>query len=275
MTDVPDRLAGHQAHVVVHPVVDALRPFRRVEVMGVQVGKAYGVLDVIEFARRAGLDDIVLDDTESVLGACNAPLAHRALAVDRRIGLLLPCNVVVRTAEGRTVMEAIDPQIMVQVTERPALAAVAGEATTRAQGPGPLWETGCRSSGTRWVTAIAWAACWRCSVRTGGRPTWWSSRTATRARCSLVRTASSNRTPGTSRSAAHRSCFPIASQVGRRLLQVLGEPVGGQLRDGFEGTGFLEQVGGAGDDGELALARELRLGLAVEVEHEVVATSDN
>jgi uncharacterized protein (DUF302 family) len=66
-----------------------------------------------------------------ILGACNPPLAHRALAVDRRIGLLLPCNVVVRTAEGRTVVEAMDPQIMVQVTEEPELAAVADEAASR------------------------------------------------------------------------------------------------------------------------------------------------
>jgi uncharacterized protein (DUF302 family) len=68
------------------------------------------------------------------LGACNPPLAHQALAVDRSIGLLLPCNVVVRTADGRTAVEAMDPQIMVQVTEEPelaAVAAVADEAATR------------------------------------------------------------------------------------------------------------------------------------------------
>ncbi|TDU05010.1 hypothetical protein EDD99_3495 [Streptomyces sp. 846.5] len=66
MTDLPEQPAGHRAHVVVHPVVDALRPFRRVEILGVQVGKAFGLVDVIEFARRAGLEDIVLDDPESV-----------------------------------------------------------------------------------------------------------------------------------------------------------------------------------------------------------------
>ncbi|WP_042410393.1 hypothetical protein [Streptacidiphilus carbonis] len=66
MSDLPERPSGHRARVVVHPVVDALWPFRRVEIMGTQVGRAFNVVDVIEFARRAGLDDITLDDPESV-----------------------------------------------------------------------------------------------------------------------------------------------------------------------------------------------------------------
>jgi uncharacterized protein (DUF302 family) len=67
-----------------------------------------------------------------ILGACNPPLAHRALDADRDIGLLLPCNVVVR-ADGpdATLVQALDPQIMVQVTGRPELKDVADEATTR------------------------------------------------------------------------------------------------------------------------------------------------
>lgn len=66
MTDLSEQPAAHRPHVVVHPVVDALRPFRRVDILGMYVGSAYGVVDVIEFARRAGLDDIALDDPESV-----------------------------------------------------------------------------------------------------------------------------------------------------------------------------------------------------------------
>jgi uncharacterized protein (DUF302 family) len=67
-----------------------------------------------------------------ILGACNPPLAHRALDVDRQIGLLLPCNVVVR-ADGpdATWVEALDPQVMVEVTGRSDLKPVAGDAATR------------------------------------------------------------------------------------------------------------------------------------------------
>lgn len=66
-----------------------------------------------------------------ILGACNPPLAHRALAADISIGLLLPCNVVVRAGAGHTVVEALDPQMMVAVTGEPSLQPVAEEAAGR------------------------------------------------------------------------------------------------------------------------------------------------
>lgn len=66
-----------------------------------------------------------------ILGACNPQLAGRALDVDRRIGMLLPCNVVVRAEGAETVVEALDPQVMVTVPEQPALQPVADEAGRR------------------------------------------------------------------------------------------------------------------------------------------------
>ena len=66
-----------------------------------------------------------------ILGACNPPLAHRALSADRQIGLLLPCNVVVRSADGETVVEALDPMTMVVITEEDKLNPVATEAAAR------------------------------------------------------------------------------------------------------------------------------------------------
>lgn len=66
-----------------------------------------------------------------ILGACNPPLAHRALETDRSIGLLLPCNVVVRADGDRTAVQALDPNTMVALTELDALRPVAEEATRR------------------------------------------------------------------------------------------------------------------------------------------------
>jgi uncharacterized protein (DUF302 family) len=68
-----------------------------------------------------------------ILGACNPPLAHQALNAEPEIGLLLPCNVTVRTEAGRTVVQAMNPQLMVSVVDRPALQAVADEAALRLQ----------------------------------------------------------------------------------------------------------------------------------------------
>jgi uncharacterized protein (DUF302 family) len=66
-----------------------------------------------------------------ILGACNPPLAHRALSAEPSIGLLLPCNVVVREHRHYTVVEALDPAAMVAFTDKPELGPVAAEAKTR------------------------------------------------------------------------------------------------------------------------------------------------
>ncbi|MCB0941686.1 MAG: DUF302 domain-containing protein [Mycobacterium sp.] len=69
-----------------------------------------------------------------ILGACNPPLARRAVGVDRQIGLLLPCNVVVRgnpAEDGTVLVEAMNPQLLVQVTEQPELQPVADEVSAK------------------------------------------------------------------------------------------------------------------------------------------------
>lgn len=66
-----------------------------------------------------------------ILGACNPPLAHKALTADRSVGLLLPCNVVVRAEGNGTVVEAIDPQILVSLSDNADLKAVADDAAAR------------------------------------------------------------------------------------------------------------------------------------------------
>jgi uncharacterized protein (DUF302 family) len=68
-----------------------------------------------------------------ILGACNPSLAHRALSVEPDIGLLLPCSVVVRRDEnaGTTIVEAMDPEPMIDLAGNEALAEVAAEARAR------------------------------------------------------------------------------------------------------------------------------------------------
>ena len=66
-----------------------------------------------------------------ILGACNPPLAHRALSADRAIGLLLPCNVVVRAADSCTVVQALDPRAIADIAGQPLLKDIAEEAASR------------------------------------------------------------------------------------------------------------------------------------------------
>ncbi|GAA0247386.1 hypothetical protein GCM10010492_53820 [Saccharothrix mutabilis subsp. mutabilis] len=93
--------------------------------------QGFGVLTEIDV--RATMREKLDAEVEPyvILGACNPPLAHRALEVDRTIGLLLPCNVVVRDRGGRTLVQALDPNVMTELTGRDELRPVAEDAAER------------------------------------------------------------------------------------------------------------------------------------------------
>jgi uncharacterized protein (DUF302 family) len=62
-----------------------------------------------------------------ILGACNPRMAHRALGADPGVGLMLPCNVVVRETEDGTRIEAINPQLFQRIFTAPEIERVAAE----------------------------------------------------------------------------------------------------------------------------------------------------
>jgi uncharacterized protein (DUF302 family) len=66
-----------------------------------------------------------------ILGACNPPLAHRALTAETEIGLLLPCNVIVYEDGGGSAVAIADPVAMMEFSGNPALTPIAQEARER------------------------------------------------------------------------------------------------------------------------------------------------
>ena len=93
--------------------------------------EGFGVLTEIDVAATMRAKLGVERDPYLILGACNPPLAHRAIEADPSVGALLPCNVVIRTDGDRTVVEALDPRAALGLIESAEIAAVAEEARER------------------------------------------------------------------------------------------------------------------------------------------------
>lgn len=93
--------------------------------------QGFGVLTRIDVHESLKQKLDVDVEPQVILGACNPQLARRALEADPRTAALLPCNVVVRTDNGRTVIEALDPQLIAEIPDNDALRSVAEDAGTR------------------------------------------------------------------------------------------------------------------------------------------------
>jgi len=69
----------------------------------------------------------------AILGACNPPIAHKALQEEEEIGLLLPCNVIVYEKDGKTRVSIFDPMVMTWIMENDDIKPIATEVQERLQ----------------------------------------------------------------------------------------------------------------------------------------------
>lgn len=122
------------AHTVTVALPYATAVTRIKELLGEQ---GFGILTEIDlratFEAKLGPDSAAALGDYLILGACNPVLAQKGLTAEPELGLLLPCNVVVRRPADSavTVVETIDPNTMVQLSEAPAIQAVADAANSR------------------------------------------------------------------------------------------------------------------------------------------------
>nr|NLI51533.1 DUF302 domain-containing protein [Propionibacterium sp.] len=111
--------------------IDLTQPFDEVVPLVREALAANGFGIVAEIDMQQTLKSKIGAEIEPylILGACNPRFAQRALQVEPSVGLLLPCNVVVRRTGEVTVVEAINPETLVTLTENRAMAALAPELT--------------------------------------------------------------------------------------------------------------------------------------------------
>jgi uncharacterized protein (DUF302 family) len=95
--------------------------------------EGFGILTEIDVAATLKEKLGVERAPYKILGACNPPLANRGLEAEADLGLLLPCNVVVYAKGDETVIAALEPQLMADISNNPELQDIASEARGRLQ----------------------------------------------------------------------------------------------------------------------------------------------
>ncbi len=89
--------------------------------------EGFGILTEIDVKETLKKKLDIDFDRYTILGACNPPLAHRALQAERDLGLMLPCNMIVYESDGKTFVAAIKPTVQMEKIENPKLHAIARE----------------------------------------------------------------------------------------------------------------------------------------------------
>jgi uncharacterized protein (DUF302 family) len=109
------------------------RPFDVVvkDVRDALAQEGFGIVTEVDMQETLRSKIGVEIDKQLILGACNPTFAHRALKAEPSIGLLLPCNVVIRSTKEGTLVEMINPEIMSQIAESPDMHQVAIEVTEK------------------------------------------------------------------------------------------------------------------------------------------------
>ncbi|MCH7669020.1 MAG: DUF302 domain-containing protein [Acidobacteria bacterium] len=104
----------------------------RPRVESLLAGEGFGILSVIDIQAtfKAKLDKDV--PPQVILGACNPPLAYRALTSEVDVALLLPCNVTLReSGEGQTRVGFLDIEAMVSMVDNPVMDEIAADVSAR------------------------------------------------------------------------------------------------------------------------------------------------
>ena len=96
--------------------------------------EGFGVLTNIDIAQTLKTKIGVDFQSYRILGACNPPLAHKALTAEDKIGVMLPCNVIVQDVGGGAIeIAAINPAAAMGTINNPALTAIAAEVASKLQ----------------------------------------------------------------------------------------------------------------------------------------------
>jgi len=87
--------------------------------------EGFGILTTIDVKETLKKKINVDFKKYTILGACNPPLAHKALQAEEELGLLLPCNVIIYEKDGNSIVSIFDPMVMAQIIENPGMQSVA------------------------------------------------------------------------------------------------------------------------------------------------------